>query len=198
MTSVRDFDIRERRGLLSGILALGLAVNLVVVFLVNLPRAHRAESLRSAAERFGHVRAERERTAGTLRTEYQRIMDGRRTLETFYSDVLSTKRERMTAVQREVRQIAGKYNIDPETITYDHEPFERDRIARFSIVMPLNGSYENLRQFISSVESSENFLTITSILLADSKEGGVILSLNVTLATWFFDPDIVQRKKVVG
>ncbi len=198
MKPVRGFDIRGRRGFLGGVLALGLAANLVVIFLVNLPRAHRAESLRAAAERFGHVRTERERTANGLRGEYQRIMDGRRTLETFYSDVLSTKRERMTAVQREIREIARKYNIAPETITYNHEPFERDRITRFTVVMPLDGSYENLRQFISSVENSENFLTITGILLADSKEGGVILSLNVTLATWFFDPDIVQRKKVVG
>ncbi len=198
MKASRGFDIRERRGLIGGVLAVWLAANLVVTLVVNFPRARKVESLREAAERFARVRAERERTADALRAEYQRIMDGRRTLDTFYSDVLSTKSDRMTAVQREVREIARKYNIDPETITYGHEPFEKDQIAKFSIVMPLNGSYENLRQFISSVENSENFLTISNILLTDSKEGGVILSLNVTLATFFFDTDIVHRARDVG
>lgn len=180
-------------GLIGTILGVWLAGNLIATFLVLLPRSERAESVREAVDRFRQARIERDRTVEEVRREYQRIMDGRRSLGTFYRVVLSTKQERMTTVQREVREIAAKFNINPETISYSKEIFEDDQIVKFSTVMPLHGSYENLRQFISAVENSENFLTITSILLTGSKEGGIMLSLNVTLATYFFDPDVALQ-----
>lgn len=186
------FDLRERMGLIGTILGVWLAGNLIVTFLVLLPRSERAESVREAVGEFRQARLDRERTMQTVRRDYERVMDGRRSLGTFYSEVLSTKHDRMTAVQKEIRDIAIKFNMNPETVSFSKEIFEDDQVVKFSTVMPLNGSYENLRQFISAVENSENFLTITGILLAGSKEGGVILSLNVTVATYFFDPDVAQ------
>jgi Tfp pilus assembly protein PilO len=195
--SIRRFDIRERAGLIGTILGVWFAGNLVAAFLVILPRSERAAAVQDAVSSFRQARLERERSVGALRKQYDRVMDGRRSLNTFYSDVLSTKQDRMTAVQREVREIAVKFNINPETISYAREIFEDDQIVKFSTIMPLTGSYENLRQFISAVENSDNFLTVTNVLLAGSKEGGIILSLNVSLATYFFDPDI-QPKAAPG
>lgn len=197
MKSIRRFDIRERAGLIGTILGVWFAGNLVAAFLVILPRSERAAAVQDAVSSFRQARLERERSVGALRKQYDRVMDGRRSLNTFYSDVLSTKQDRMTAVQREVREIAVKFNINPETISYAREIFEDDQIVKFSTIMPLTGSYENLRQFISAVENSDNFLTVTNVLLAGSKEGGIILSLNVSLATYFFDPDI-QPKAAPG
>jgi Tfp pilus assembly protein PilO len=198
MSARRHFDIREKSGPIAVLLIAWLAGNLVMAFLVNLPRGERAESLREAVERFQQRRVQRERAVGELRNEYRRIMDGQRSLRTFYNDVLSTKQARMTAVQREIRKLARTFHTNPETIGYPKEIFEKDQIVRFSAVMPLTGSYENLRQFISAVENSENFLTITGITLADSKEGGVILSLRITLSTYFFDPAIRPRGVAVA
>jgi Tfp pilus assembly protein PilO len=192
------FDIRERAGMILVLMLVWLGVLVAVNLMVNLPRADRISALEEAHREFGQHLAERKRKVSLLRAEYDRVMDGRRTLQTFYDEVLSTKRERMTTVQREIRQIAGKWNINPETISYQRDVFEEDRIVKFSLVVPLDGSYENLRAFVSAVENSENFLTIESIGLSDSKEGGVILSLNVTLVTYFLDPDIQPKERAAA
>lgn len=195
MNALRKFDLRERAGVIVLVLAVWLAGVLAFFTLVNIPRSEQVAALSEANSLFESQLAERKRRVEGLRAEYERVMDGRRTLRTFYDDVLSTKRERMTAVQSEVRRIASRFNINPETISYSRHIYEGDQIVKFSAVLPLTGSYENLRAFINAVENSDNFLTVESINLSDSKEGGVILSLNITLSTYFFDPDVKPTKR---
>jgi Tfp pilus assembly protein PilO len=197
VTARRRFDIREKAGVVFTILAAWLGVNLAVAILVNLPRAGRASTLEESTQLFDGKLSERRTKVMAIRTEYERIMDGLRKLETFYEDVLSTKKERMTAVQREIRAIAARFHIKPEAIRYNRQFFESDQIVKFWAILPLTGSYENLRAFIDAVENSENFLTIESIGLSDSKEGGVILALDITLATFFFDPDLSEASASV-
>lgn len=195
MMRLRGFDIRDRLGLIGGVLGVWLAANLVMAFLVNLPRTESVASLKEATDNFRQARIRREHSVQSLRQQYTRVMDGRRTLDTFYRDVLSTKQDRMTAFQGELRDIAVKFHIDPSTITYAKEESKKDQIVKFSATMPLNGSYENLRQFMSAIENSDNFMTISNILLADSKEGGVILGLSITVCTYFFDPELTPKQE---
>ena len=67
-------------------------------------------------------------------------------------------------------------------------------MTRFGATMPLTGSYESLRQFMDTIERSENFIVIESIQIANSKEGGIILSLLIQLSTYFIDPDLSDQE----
>jgi len=192
------FDIRHKTPLLVAVAAAWFAAALGFALLINLPRTEQAASMKESLDAFEAMAASRGKKVGLLRGEFDRVLDGERSLETFYRDVLSTKQERMTPVQRELRSIASKFGIKPESISYAKEIFEEDRIVRFSASLPLNGSYESLRAFIDAIENSANFITIQSIQLADSKEGGVILSLNINVATYFFDPDVEPKKRAGG
>ena len=195
MRAIRAFDIREKAPLLIAILLVLLAGNLGAAFLLNLPRSERAASLREAAHDLQQRLLQRRGQVERFRTEYDRVMGGQKSLRTFYDEVLSTKRQRMTPLLKEVREIAARFNIKPESISYSHDIFDRDRIVKFGAVMPINGSYENLRAFIDAIENSENFLIIEAVNLTDSKEGGVILSLNIALATYFSDPDVKTKEE---
>ena len=190
MRGPHGFDIRDRGPVLIAILLVWLAGNLAFAFLLNLPRAEVASSLREESRTIEERLLGRRQKVQAFRTEYERVMGGQRTLRTFYEEVLSTKRQRMTPVQKEVRSIASRFNITADSISYARDILERDQIVKFSAVMPLNGSYENLRAFINAVENSENFLIVEAVTLADSKEGGVILSLSIAMSTYFFDPDV--------
>ena len=55
-------------------------------------------------------------------------------------------------------------------------------------MVPLAGGYTNLRKFIQSVESSDNFLVIERVALGTGKTADVV-ELNITLATYFIAPD---------
>lgn len=198
MKGGRGFDIREKAPLLAAILFVWLAANLAVTFLMIVPRSERADALREAAADFQQKLNARRQKVDRARAEYERVMGGRQTLETFYQDVLSTKRDRMTAFQREIREIATKFSIRPDQISYSRYLFPKDRMVKFSAVLPLSGSYENLRAFISALENSENFLILEAVNLTDSKEGGVILSLNIAVATYFLDPDVELKEGAEG
>jgi len=60
--------------------------------------------------------------------------------------------------------------------------------------VPLEGGYHNLRGFIQAVESSSQFLVIERVVLVRSKEGGVLLQLNITLATYFDAPELRRAR----
>jgi len=193
MKKLDRFDIRERAGIFVAIILVLLVVNAAFAFLVNLPRAEQANSLRAQVESFDERLGKRREKVAALRSDFDRVVGGNHSLQTFFDDVLSTKRLRMMAIQKEIRDIAKKFNISPENISYARQLYEKDRIVKFSAVLPLNGPYESLRAFISAIERSENFIIIESVALTDSKEGGVILGLNIAVATFFFDPDVVPR-----
>lgn len=195
MSRLIRFDAREKTGLFAAVALVWLAANLAALFLVIMPRIHRVEGLAEAGRTVNESLSRRKRKVETLGADFDRVMNGRTHLQTFYDDVLSTKRLRMTPVQQEIREIAARYNIKPESITYSREIFEDNRIVKFTSILPLTGSYENLRAFLASLEVSKNFLIIESVAIADSREGGVILGLNVAVATYFLDPDLVTRRE---
>ena len=187
-----EFDVREKAPLIAGIILGLLGINMIFAFLVNVPRARRTAALDDAVAQASQVLVSKQEDVARLREHYSRVMEGRQNLDKFYSDILSTKQLRLISFQKEIRDIAKKFNINVETITYPREVYPKDKVARFSATMPLSGSYENLREFIDTIEKSDNFIVIDAIQLTNSKEGGVILSLSIQLSTYFVDPDIKE------
>ncbi len=190
--ALAEFDVRERTPVIVVVILVWLAVNLAFAFLVNLPRARQAEEIQRALDRAAELLASRDDDVTRLREQHQRVMSGRSTLDNFYDDVLSTKQERFISFQSEIREIARRFNVNMESVSYPRESFPRDKVIRFGASMPLTGSYENLRQFVDTIERSSNFIVIDSIQLTSAKEGGVILSLLIKLSTYFIDPDLTE------
>ena len=189
----RDFDVREKAPAIAVIIVLWLGANLAFAFLVNVPRAAAAAGLEEQTLQVEAQTASRTSEVERLRQHHRRVLEGSDNLNQFYSEVLSTKSERFISFQREVRDIAGKYNINVDAISYPREAFPKDKVTKLSAVMPLAGSYESLREFIHTIEKSPSFIVIESIQLANSTEGGVILGLNITLSTYFVDPDLQEE-----
>jgi Tfp pilus assembly protein PilO len=106
-----------------------------------------------------------------------------------FDDVLSSKSGRMTAIQREIRQLAKEHVADPENIAFSYSEVKGTGLVRFTISFPLQGSYETLRHFIKAVEDSQNFLIVQDIGLTEESAGGA-LHLNVDLVTYFQSPEM--------
>jgi Tfp pilus assembly protein PilO len=190
---ITDFDVRERSTAIAAATLVWLGLNLAFAFLVNVPRGQRVSSLTEAVADAGSSLVKKEHEVGLLREHYSRVMEGRTSLDRFYSEVLSTKQERLVSFQKEIRDIAREFNINVETITYPRESYAKDKVTKFSATMPLTGSYESLRQFIDRIERSDHFIVVDGIQLANSKEGGIILSLAIQLSTYFIDPDLMEQ-----
>ena len=192
-----QFDVREKTGVITAVILAWLGLNMAFAFSVNLPRGRRVAELRTSLEETSHALTRKEQEVAKLREHFERVVGGRASLDKFYEDVLSTKQNRLISFQREIRGIADQFKINVETISYPRETYPKDKVTKFSATMPLTGSYENLREFIDTIEHSENFIVIEGIQLANSKEGGVILGLSIQLSTFFVDPDIKEQDTTV-
>ena len=183
-----DFDVREKAGAIVAVILAWLGLNLAFAFFVNLPRANEVLALNEEVQRLNREIGTKAKDIDRLRPQHTRVLEGNSSLEIFYDEILSTKRERLISFQREIRQIAEQFNINMDAIAYPREVMS-NRVVKLGAAMPLSGSYENLRAFIKTVEESDNFIVIESIQLANAKEGGVILSLTIVLSTHFVDPE---------
>jgi Tfp pilus assembly protein PilO len=163
------------------------AANLVVFLLLTEP-LHRLSRVRQAEWQAMEQRLEqRQRSVERLERQVERLERQSANLAQFYDVILADKVSRMTAIQRSIRALAAQFNVNPESVSYGPSYLPVPDLVQFDISFPLRGSYENLRQFVQRVESSEHFLIIDDISLADAREGGVSLSLNVRMHTYFRD-----------
>jgi hypothetical protein len=124
----------------------------------------------------------------------EKLQQAETDLTQFREEVLSTRELRLVTVQRELTKLCAQFNIDLETVTLDHNDLLEEELSRMVMIVPLEGGYANLRKFLQAVESSDEFLLVEKVGLGKGKEGGVMLQLDITLATYFDLPEDVKRK----
>lgn len=190
----RSFDLRRDLKWIAGGLGLLLIANLGFYLFLNMPRLRALGDLRSArASVLSSLKVttdRNERMNHLIQTYDEELVR----LDDFYGNRLGTQGSRMTAIQREVRAIAREFRIDPENIDYVTTQVEGTDLMRFQITVPLTGGYPNLRHFLNRIESSQHLLTVDSVELTGSREGGAMLSLTVKMATYFKSLDRGRRR----
>ncbi len=185
VSRLRGFDLRRDVWRIVGVLAVLAALNLGFYLFLNLPR------LRALA----NLQATRNGAARTLKSALSRRDEMRalvarhdeeaKRLEEFFTGRLGTQAERMTEIQKAIRQIATEFRIDPEAIDYNVQEVEHSDLLRFQITVPLVGGYPNLRQFINRIERSPRLAIIDEVHLTGAREGGAMLSLTIKISTYF-------------
>lgn len=191
-------DMRRDRGKILAILLALVGVNLLVYLGLILPRNRELGRLEREIKILDRGIREWEKTVKEQDVVLDRVRETNAHLDDFLLDRLSSKVEKMTSIQREVRKIAKKFGIDPESITYTHELVEDENLILFGMDVPLVGSYSSLRQFLHQIEISDHFLIIDRISLSGSKEGGTQLSLRIRLSTYFSTMENEPKEELSG
>lgn len=189
------FDVRAESGTIIVIAMVLLVLNLFFFLFLTKPAISRYRSLN--AENSPALRAleHKEKETKIIEKRFARITETEENIKEFYENVLSSKNERMIDIQLEVVDIATQFNINPETVKYSNEELNKEGVEKFSISVPLTGTYANLRHFLHRIEDSENFLIVDRVFLSTAKEGGVILQLNIQLSTFFDAPYVQQLRR---
>ncbi len=191
MTGARTrFDPRQAgRHVLAAYLVLAV-LNVVFAVLTLRPRVASFAAL-TADSGSGLTRlTQREEQVGALERYAAALRKAEGDLEHFRREVLSTRDRRMIQAQLEVAQLAERFNVGVERIQYENQPLEEEGLDRFAQTVPLQGGYTSLRRFIQAVEESEKFLVIERVALVQGSDGGSLLELNITLATYFDSPEL--------
>ena len=174
---------RPVSAVLAAVIAMNVLVHVLVIRRTGAVSGDREMILASARDR---LRLAREEADGHARTS-SKLACAKSDVAHVFDDLLSSKEERMTAIQREVRKLAADRGLDPARITYNATEIKDTGLVRFTIAFPLNGTYATLQDFVKAVEDSPNFLIVDNIVIDETD--GSSLSLQVQLATYFQGPD---------
>jgi len=182
------FDVRAASGTIFLCLAALLLANAAVSVLYVRPKAARYRQLTDLSSPQLQVVKAREQEVVQKENYRQGMEKARDDMKHLAGDVLSTRQRRMIGVQLEIAKLTREFGIALDRVRYETEALDEGALERFAIVVPLSGGYANLRKFIQSVESSDNFLVIERVALGTGKVQDIV-ELNITLATYFIAPD---------
>jgi Tfp pilus assembly protein PilO len=191
--------LREHRSALLPLAAV-LAINSIVLVAVVLPLAQRAASndTRAAAAQRAEAAAEAEfKQAEAFREGKTRATAD---LETFYREVLPTD---ATAARRithlKPQQRAREHRVQYERGATEEETIDDSSLERQTVTMTLSGSWDDIRAFIYTLETSADFVVIDNVVIQESTGGNSALSLDLNLTTYYrSDRAIKARARTSG
>jgi Tfp pilus assembly protein PilO len=180
-----------KRRLLPVFLAL-LALNLVVLAAWTAPRTLR---LRNATARVASAREALEREQAQAERARERagaIEDNARDLARFYENVVGTEEADLLPTLEEIEEMARAPGLTPGRRSFRRDEIENAALERVAVVLPLEGSYEQLVGFLQEVERSSRFLTVDRISLRGKEDQEA--TLQVEMSAFMRLPAVVRRR----
>jgi len=188
------FDVRQTGRILLVVYVSLALINVIFFLLLTRPKVFEYSTMTQKTAPLIQALSNREMQVDDLEIYLQRLEQTQNDLQRLREEILATKNRRMVPVQLELERLARQFQINSDQVTYDNQILEDEDLERFAMVVPLEGGYQNLRSFIQAVESSDQFLVIERVNLVQSKDGGVLLRLNITLATYFDAPELREAR----
>ena len=113
-----------------------------------------------------------------------RVRTDEQQVEQLYKNRLSTRSRRLTGVTAEVQELAKKAGLEPRTFSYPEETIEEFGLIKRSFVFTVDGTYAELRKFMSLLETSPSFLSLDEATLTGTSEGPE-LRMDLKISTLF-------------
>ena len=190
---MRSFFDTWRRHLWLWVLPLAFCVlNLLGVAFYHAVFAGQVERLESRFQA-----ASNKLTKG--RDEYQiiedflsRIESHEAQVEGLHRDHFETEERRFTRAIREILSLARQAGLNPSSLSYPKKTFSGHDLVQRKIVLPVSGSYDQLRNFINFLELTDHFFILNSVGLGESgkDERNPTLSIKLTTSTIFTTREI--------
>ncbi len=187
------FDLRRDGPRVAAVLAGLVVLDLLLWFW--LVRPVRVELAQLRERKVTADQTERRETAklDQLRQVDRHVRTVETGIKTFFDSMLATKKDRLVPFQGELMSIGEEFNVAPRSVSVGMADMEREGLESVAFAFPLTGGYENLRQFLSRLETMDQFLLVREVALTGGKEGGRALQLNVEVQTYFSAPDLRER-----
>jgi Tfp pilus assembly protein PilO len=168
-----------RRRLLPAFLLL-LAGNLLLASVWTVPRTLR---LRNVTARVEAARAEVEEeraVVAELRDRASAIDANARDLGAFFQDTVGEEQVELLPTLEDIESMARAPGLTPGTRSFRREVVDDVAVERVAVVLPLEGSYQQLVGFLGAVERSPRFLTVDRISLRGDDEGEAALQVEMS------------------
>jgi hypothetical protein len=164
-------------------LGLLLVVNAVILVVYH---GFYDQRIRSLSETKTALRARRDeaRAAANRAAETEKklvaLRDG---LESFYTETLGARRERLAPMIEEIYEVTQKAGFLPQTIGYAEESVPG--ADRFSLTFQIDGRYAEIRRLLYVLETSPKFFVLERVRVAMDENAPDVLRTSLTVSHYF-------------
>ncbi len=194
----RPLDLRRDGSRVAAFLGVVLALDVVLWFGLVRPQRRAVATLRAEGAKAEEIAKRQEKAFADLKALHDRVTGAQRDIDKFYGEMLATKEDRLVPFQRALVQVGQEFNVAPERVAVSYSELAQEGIDALAFSFPLTGGYENLRRFLSRLESLDQFLIVREVGLTGGKEGGQALQLTVAVETYFNAPELRDAAEKAG
>lgn len=182
---------RDRR-LVLPLLGILLVINLVVFFTYRVQQQNRIESLRERRAELEQELQKAQLARETARQQIASVSRLEKELVRIFDQSWGTPDERLTPLLRELYRHANESGLQPSSRTYGNEQTSREGEATaMTISFGVEGTYEQLREMIQLIETSDQYVVIDSLSLGERENAG--LTITIELRTLFREDPKLPR-----
>jgi len=181
------FDIRQSARAVTMVLGALALANLVLYMIVVQPTVSDYDRLRSEDQPFTRINETRA-TVESQEGYLQAVVRAKEDLSNLNQDRLSTRKQRMVDVERELARLCEQFGIDLLEVSIEIDAMLEEGLERMTMDIPLEGGYRELREFLQAVEQSDEFLVVEAVALTQTDQDGSKLSLSILVTTYFQVP----------
>jgi Tfp pilus assembly protein PilO len=150
------------------------------------------DELQAELERLMRIRAE----AGSDRAAVGELD---RHFKHLYDDVFGNLDERLTRILRSVHAATRGAGLQPGSFGYSAVEDRKLRYVRFGIQFSISGEYGQLRQLLSALQASPEFLIVETIAISGDSEGtNRSLNVGIRVATYLAEADAETLRRLTG
>jgi Tfp pilus assembly protein PilO len=119
-----------------------------------------------------------------LKTMIASVRTNQEQVQQLYADRFSTRRNRLTTITQEVKDLARQAGLSPRSISYPEKTIQDYGLIKRSFIFSVQGPYPALRKLVNLLESSRSFIAIDELSVGSNSEGPE-LKIDLTLSTLF-------------
>ncbi|MEN8163383.1 MAG: type 4a pilus biogenesis protein PilO [Acidobacteriota bacterium] len=132
------------------------------------------------------------------RAERDQVAMTGETLERIDGELFGKLDDRMTAVLREVGAASRDAGLLPDGFSYQEVVNDRTGGVRFGIGFSVEGTYEQIRSLLESLQASPQFLIIDSISFKGEEDArSQILSIRLQVSTYLAEAEVGKLRALV-
>lgn len=114
--------------------------------------------------------------------------EGEQQAQALLEERLGPRARRLTEVLRHVKELAARAGIRPDAIRYTTDLTPEEDFERVSWTYSVVGTYGQVRRFLHLLETTDTFLILEDVRLAEVEEQNAQLRIQLGLATVFTLP----------
>jgi Tfp pilus assembly protein PilO len=168
------------------LMLLFILLNVLVFVFLGLPARTRISRLQAEDAGLQSKILMQQREITNLQKRLAALEQAKKDLDQMYTQVLSPKKTGVTDIRLELEDLAQRLQIRKRDFSYVYSKIPDLGLLQFTLGVPVEGNYRNIRRFINEIERSHHFLILDRVVLS-SEQTGEQLNLDFRLSTYLTD-----------